>query len=198
MKDVNVCNGCFYAGVKNGCKPECICELRSKYEEEYEEQKTEDVSLGNRKTSYQRHIERRRNKAKANQKARDAFKFAEARANKLSGNATYEEWKREEKKCKNMDKKAKRNKQVTIILSLPATIGRTQSGSISKLESWMSSTPAIANECKEAIETLELARKAGGEAVASFREGLELHVTIGFYCKKELENFKRKYETVAS
>ena len=198
MREMNLCNGCFYAGVADGFKPECDCVARSKYEADNEtwRQEAEDVYRGNGKTPYQRHIERRKNRAKANQKAREAYLFAESKINKLSAYATNEEFWRLEKKCRNMDKKAKRNEQVTILLSLPTKIEikKTKGGSISKIKRWMESTPTIATECKEAIKTLELAKSSGGEVVASFRDKAELYVTIGFYSKKELNSFKRKYE----
>lgn len=214
MKEMNLCNGCFYAGTTDGFKPECVCKAQSEYVEareeaieeqlfhqskyiEVQEEDKEKNVFYKPKTSYQRHIERRRNRRKANTKAIEARVKVEGKYKKLPANAKWEDILRIDKKCKKVEKKAKRNKQITITLFIPETIGKMKDGSggsIAKLKSWMKRTPAIATECQEAIKTLELAKNCDGEIVAAFRREQELHLTIGFYSKKALSNFKRKCE----
>jgi len=203
MKEMNLCNGCFYAGVADGFRPECNC--RARYEEIEEQEETMAVGefLKTAKTDYQRHserLERRISRKRANKKASTAVMAVEAKYQKLSGNATNSEEERLGKKCKNAVKKAKRNKQATVIITFPTSIEkisirRFPGQCIEKLERFFSDVacnPEIATECEEAIEILKIAKLYDGDVVAVHKEKNEICMTIGFYNKEDLSNFKRK------
>ncbi len=214
MKEMNLCNGCFYAGTENGFKPECNCKCREKYEEVEKQQEGTRTKCSNAvKTDSQRRLERRINRKKSNKRASNAIVFANAKCKRLMDTANNSIAKRQEKRYKNTVKKAKRNKQVTVAISLPVSIARVKGRCIYKLETLFSNwkeNPETAvvegtklppkmvkkmkAECKEALNMLEVARSFNGEVVSLHKKENEIHMTMGFYTKKDLSNFKRKMD----
>lgn len=222
MKEMNLCSGCFYAGAVDGFKPECNCQNRTRYEEEEDEQETITEGVASNVKTNQKRQKRRISKRKANKKANQMLPIVEAKCRKLPDYANKLEHDRLENKCKNAEKKAKRNKQVTVTISFPTSIEKKVQGKgISKLESLFSDwadkpekvaerateiesgvatkiAPKVAKEivkeCNNTIEMLETARMCNGEVVALYKEQNKIFMTMGFYTKKDLSNFKRKTE----
>lgn len=224
MKEMNLCNGCFYAGAADGFKPECNCQNRIRYEEM--EEKQEKVTADAWDTIYpmydtfsetvktgQQRQERRISRRKANKKANQMLPIVEAKYRNLSSYATKSEYNRLENKCRNAEKKATRNEQVTVTISFPTSIEKVQGRGISNLKKLFSAwadnpekmagsetkiAPKIATEieteCEKAMEMLETAKRYNGEVVALYKEQNKICMTMGFYTKKDLAEFKRKME----
>lgn len=205
------CTGCFFAGVKDGYRPECNCKRKEEIIELEQEAKEltvsddidisfpeEDDDLAISFPTKDRSVAnyRRRNKRRVAKNNLKILPIVCAKSNRLSAKAFDDEVSAINKKLSSAYGNAKFRHQTTLSLVFPEipkrTYGRHVHHIVSTFYSWMqyAETQALVDACKKAIEQLERAENYGGEVIALHREDDTLHVTVGFRDKVSLSNFK--------
>lgn len=219
MQNVSYCEGCFYAGVRDGYQPECNCKRKEAIQEIMNEEagmqpvfepfdtntKRKDslvsISSKDRATS----IQRRRNKAKEIRRNINTLPIVNSKLDKLPADAFDEEFVVVSRKLDNVTRITKFRYHTTLILCFPEITekhyGKHIHHLISLFRRWQSTAYAdknakMAHACEDAITTLAMVSSYDGEASSLHREGNALHVTVGFKDKTSLSNFKRRLSFV--
>lgn len=222
MQNVSCCEGCFYAGVPNGYRPECSCETREIIEAESqikeqdlcynytEETLSSFSSVSQTGKDRATAIQRRANRAKAVKRTAKNLPIVESKLNKLPSNASGKDFSIADKKVANVAGIAKPRYQAALILPFPE-IPKSRYGKcsifrlIDRLKSWErdaeSPDPEKRNDklalaCKKAIKMLNTATLYDGELCSLHREGNDLHIKLGFLNKTSLSNFERKLSKI--
>lgn len=221
MQNVSCCEGCFYAGVPNGYRPECSCEVKeiietkSQIEDEeqdlyfdYTEKTLSSLFDKDRETP----LYRRANKAKSVNRAVKALSIVESKYARLPQKPTDQEVSAATRKISNVAKIAKPRYQMSLLLSFPK-IPETHYDSrsifrlIARLESWKRNAESpdserkndeLALACKKAIKMLNTATLYDGVLCSLHREENDLHIKIGFLDKASLSNFERKLSKISA
>lgn len=215
MQNVSYCEGCFYAGVQGGYRPECNCKKKEAIQELMNEETgmrlvfesfditTQRVSISSKDRATS--IQRRRNKAKKIRRNVKTLPIVNSKLDKLPTNAFDEEFVVVSKKLDNVTGITKFRYRTTLILCFPEITekhyGKHIHHLISLFRRWQSTAYAdknakMAHACEDAITTLAMVSSYGGEASALHREGNALHITVGFMDKTSLSNFKRRFSFV--
>ncbi len=204
------CTGCFFAGVKDGYRPECNCKRKEEIIELEQEAKglsvyddidisfpEEDDNFSIKDRSAANH--RRRHKSKVAKKNLKTLSIVCAKSNRLSDKVFDEEVSAINKKLSSAYNSAKFRHQTTLSLVFPEiperTYGRHVSHIVSTFKSWIAyakkkNLKDLADTCEEAIQQLEKVASYDGEVLGLHREENTLHVTVGFRDKVSLSNFK--------
>lgn len=217
MQNANCCNGCFYAGVVNGYKPDCNCMKAA--EAKARDNKSANTDMLNSWNEWDQYIfdkesdfvstkdrskavRRRINRAKARKNAVKVLPIVKSKANKIPAKrSTGDLHFIADKKCDTAKKVAKRRYQLNITISFPDIPEKNYGGRlwhmINHFNSWQYTATRKGNNdmelaCKNAISTLETAKSCGGELSSLHRDGNVLHVRIGFRDKISMLNFKQR------
>ena len=138
--------------------------------------------------------ERRRNAANAQKRANKMLSIVSSKSKKATG---FDEHDIFENKLKNAEKKAQRTHQAVIDFVFPDSINKVNGKNLDKLVTSLSNLKSLTKSkemvtaCEEAISTLHLAQMRNGELVAIYTDENILFVTIGFYDKAKLSEFKK-------
>lgn len=214
MQNVSCCEGCFYAGVPNGYRPECSCETREiiEAESQIKEQDlcynyTEETlsffsSVSQTGKDRVTAIQRRTNRAKAVKRTAKNLPIVESKLNKLPSNASSKDLSIADKKVLNVAGIAKPRYQVALILPFPE-IPKSRYGKcsifrlIDRLKSWkIDAAPDLVLACDKAMTILITATIYDGELCSLHREGNDLHIKLGFLDKTSLSSFERKLSKI--
>lgn len=222
MQNTNCCEGCFYAGVIDGYKPECKCRKITEVTvaqaekvantnsddlwDQYAEENEVSVFVATKDRS--KSVRRRINKSKANKRAVRLLPVVESNLAKVpvkpsaasAGNIAG-------KKCISLKRNAKRRYQSEVLIPFPKIQGKNHYGSnfehiTNFFNVWKDAATSKCDKdkfdhemilaCENAIATLDTAKACGGELSSLHREGNVLHVKVGFLDKISMLNFKMK------
>lgn len=217
MQNANCCEGCFYAGVVNGYKPDCNCmeaaetkardnksantDMVEDYWDKWNQYIFDEESDFTDTKDRSKAVRRRINKAKANKKAVRVLPIVNSKVAHVSTNDDDTEFEIRNKKYNNISKTAKRRYRMTITIPFPLIHKRYYRVSLSELitlfNNWKDAAAFDGNNtmvlaCKNAISTLETAKNCGGELSALHRERNVLHAKVGFWDKTSMLDFKSK------
>lgn len=213
MQNVNCCEGCFYAGVTNGYKPECNCARATKYKETEKSVPTEliddiDELLPdtNQHDTYQddkktRRMQRRIAAKKYAKNAPKTLAVVNAKYNRIPSTALLDSFDAAGKKIFNAEKNAAHIYRAPIIkLEFPEIPKETLFGNsiyslLYRLSDWKTkddSTTEMKIACETAIDYLNTASRYDAQVVGLHREGNILHLTLGFREKISMLDFLQK------
>ncbi len=217
MQNANCCEGCFYAGVVNGYKPNCNCMEAAEIEVQAEKSTSTDmvaswdhwdqyISYGEPDFTDSKDrsiaVRRRINRAKARKRAVEVLPIVKSKAKKIPAKRSTNDLSSiADKKCDTAKRTAKHRYQLNISISFPDIPAKNYGSRlwhmINFFNAWQKNAEFHGNNamvlaCKNAVTTLKTAINCGGELSSLHREGNILHVRVGFLDKISMLNFKTK------
>lgn len=213
MQNVNCCEGCFYAGVTNGYKPECNCARAAKYKETeilvsmgliddiddlLPDTKQHDTYQDDKKT---RRMQRRIAAKKHARKAPKTLAVVNAKYNRIPQTANLDAFDVAGKKIFNAEKNAAYIYRAPIIkLEFPeipkeSSFGKSIDTLINRLSAWKNkddSSTEMKIACENAIKYLNTVSSYDSQMVGLHREDNVLYLTVGFRDKISLLDFLQK------
>lgn len=210
MQNVNCCEGCFYAGVTNGYKPECKCARAAKYKETEESVPTElidellpdteqhDTYQDDKKT---RRMQRRIAAKKYAKKAPKTLAVVTAKYNRIPTTALLDSFDAAGKKVFHAEKNVAYSYRAPIIrLEFPeipkkSSFGQSIYTLINRLSVWKNdddSSTEMKIACENAIKYLNTVSSYDSQMVGLHREDNVLYLTVGFREKISLLDFLQK------
>lgn len=217
MQNVNCCEGCFYAGVTNGYKPECNCARAARYKETEKSVPTELIDNidellpdTNQHDTYQydrkarqmpRRMQHRIAAKKHAKKAPKTLAVVNAKYNRIPTTATLDAFDAAGKKIFNAEKNAAYIYRAPIIkLEFPkipkeSSFGKSIDTLINRLSTWKNkddSSTEMKIACENAIKYLNTVSSYDSKVVGLHREANVLYLTVGFREKISLLDFLQK------